>query len=169
MLPSASPSPPVIGEEKRQPGEHWSARRAAVWSPPWKASGLMRALLQLRPRAQDQEALKQAIATVDRVLIENLPVPDVEQADELELQLRGHLMELVAILTAQAGDHPLAPHQGVIARAREAREAQTPRGEMGPQIHLVRLAEITQELLAHILTGQPQGTGGESGAEGRTA
>ncbi|WP_051900477.1 DUF6415 family natural product biosynthesis protein [Streptomyces aureus] len=79
-----------------------------------------------------------AAETVALVLAEDSPLPDTpEDVEQLATRLRGHISRLGVSLPI---DEP------VLVRARQLGSAPLPDGFMPSRVHLVRLAEATQEL-----------------------
>ncbi|WP_405728689.1 DUF6415 family natural product biosynthesis protein [Streptomyces sp. NBC_00028] len=79
-----------------------------------------------------------AADTVALVLADDSPLPDTAaDIDDLALRLRGHISQLGAGLLS---DEP------ALARARALSSTPVPDGYMPSRVHLVRMAEATQEL-----------------------
>ncbi|MYX27457.1 hypothetical protein GTY75_12475 [Streptomyces sp. SID8381] len=81
-----------------------------------------------------------AAETVALVLAEESPVPEsTADVEDLALRLRGHVSQLGLVVP------PEAP---VLRRAQELASAGVPDGYMPSRVHLVKLAEATQALIA---------------------
>ncbi|MDX2610918.1 DUF6415 family natural product biosynthesis protein [Streptomyces stelliscabiei] len=87
------------------------------------------------------------LETVTLVLGEDSPLPDsAADVEDLVRLLRGH----VAQLGAQT-----APGIPALLRAQRLCSDSVPEGYMPSRVYLVRLAEATQELMAHVERGGP--------------
>ncbi|MEU5086516.1 DUF6415 family natural product biosynthesis protein [Streptomyces sp. NPDC021356] len=83
-----------------------------------------------------------AAETVALVLDEESPLPEsAADVEELACRLRGHVSQLGLVVP------PEAP---VLRRAQQLASAGIPEGYMPSRVHLVRLAEATQDLIAAV-------------------
>ncbi|MEV5013326.1 DUF6415 family natural product biosynthesis protein [Streptomyces sp. NPDC053780] len=80
--------------------------------------------------------------TVTLVLGENSPVPETAaDVEDLVLRLRGHVNQLGTLMPSQ---------EPALLRAQQLCSVGLPEGYLPSRVHLVRLAEATQELIAKI-------------------
>ncbi|MFD8522483.1 DUF6415 family natural product biosynthesis protein [Streptomyces capillispiralis] len=82
-----------------------------------------------------------ATETVTLVLGEDSPVPETADVEDLVLRLRGHVNQLGTLMPSQ---------EPALLRAQQLRSVGLPEGYLPSRVHLVRLAEATQELIAKI-------------------
>jgi hypothetical protein len=83
-----------------------------------------------------------ATETVALVLGEDSPLPDTAaDVEDLALRLRGHVSQLGALTLSQ---------EPALLRAQQLCSGGLPDGYMPSRVHLVRLAEATQDLIAAV-------------------
>ncbi|MFE6363865.1 DUF6415 family natural product biosynthesis protein [Streptomyces sp. NPDC057806] len=83
-----------------------------------------------------------ATETVALVLGEDSPLPDTAaDVEDLALRLRGHVSQLGALTPSQ---------EPALLRAQQLCSGDLPDGYMPSRVHLVRLAEATQDLIAAV-------------------
>jgi len=83
-----------------------------------------------------------ATETVTLVLGEDSPVPETAaDVEDLVLRLRGHVNQLGTLMPSQ---------EPALLRAQQLCSVGLPEGYLPSRVHLVRLAEATQELIAKI-------------------
>jgi hypothetical protein len=83
-----------------------------------------------------------AAETVALVLDANSPLPEgPADVEDLTRRLRGHIHQLGILVP---------PGEPTLHRAQRLSSACTPKGYMPSRVHLVRLAEVTQELVAAV-------------------
>ncbi|MFE1071261.1 DUF6415 family natural product biosynthesis protein [Streptomyces sp. NPDC058783] len=83
-----------------------------------------------------------ATETVALVLGEDSPVPETAaDVEDLVLRLRGHVNQLGTLMPSQ---------EPALLRAQQLCSVGLPEGYLPSRVHLVRLAEATQELIAKI-------------------
>ncbi|MEU4659502.1 DUF6415 family natural product biosynthesis protein [Streptomyces sp. NPDC023723] len=97
-----------------------------------------------------------AAETVRLVLGEDSPLPDTAaDVEDLARRLRGHVSQLGALAPAR---------ESALLRAQQLCAGGLPEGYMPSRVHLVRLAEATQELISAV---QPHGDASAQPARGR--
>ncbi|WP_420036138.1 DUF6415 family natural product biosynthesis protein [Streptomyces sp. cg28] len=99
------------------------------------------------PAAQERDRVVAAMETVTLVLGEESPLPESSgDVDDLVWLLRGHVAQLG---TRASADVP------VLVRARRLCADDIPDGYVPSRVYLVKVAEATQELAAHVATLGP--------------
>ncbi|MER6331405.1 DUF6415 family natural product biosynthesis protein [Streptomyces sp. NPDC001034] len=97
--------------------------------------------------APERDHVMAASETVTLVLGEGSPLPEsAADVEDLVRLLRGHVAQLGA---------RTAPGVPALLRAQRLCSDSVPEGYMPSRVYLVRLAEATQELMAHVERGGP--------------
>ncbi|MET9826159.1 DUF6415 family natural product biosynthesis protein [Streptomyces sp. NPDC006349] len=97
--------------------------------------------------ARERDHMVAALETVTLVLGEDSPLPErAADVEDLVRLLRGHIAQLGA-----STDPDVPP----LLRAQQLCSKSVPMGYVASRVHLVRLAEATQELTAYVEHGGP--------------
>ncbi|MEU4007162.1 DUF6415 family natural product biosynthesis protein [Streptomyces pseudogriseolus] len=97
--------------------------------------------------SSERDHLVAASETVTLVLGEDSPLPEsAADVEDLVRLLRGHVAQLGA---------RIAIGSPVLMRAQQLTSEAIPEGYMPSRVHLVKLAEATKELMAHLERGGP--------------
>ncbi|MDX3366500.1 DUF6415 family natural product biosynthesis protein [Streptomyces sp. ME02-6987-2C] len=97
--------------------------------------------------ARERDHVVAALETVTLVLGEDSPLPEsAADVEDLVCLLRGHIAQLGA---------STAPDVPALLRAQQLCSESIPMGYVASRVHLVRLAEATQELTAYVEHGGP--------------
>lgn len=112
------------------------------------------------PGSPGRQATQAAAETVALVIDDTSPIPDTQQdIADLVMRLRGHIMQLTALLTPRRRRGVPESAQQLVDQAHKMRQQDCPSDYMGSRVYLVRLAEVTQHLLACFApaAGSPDG------------